>query len=254
MTSRESGRSRTAGLTTARVPDDARGAVLLLHGGRSQDTSPPSRWSLPALRMLPFGRAIARRATGHPLAIGMARYRHRGWNGDRADTAADARTALDALGRLVGPVPVVLVGHSLGGRAALRVADHPLVRAVVALAPWCPPDEPVAQLAGGRAVLLHCPADRVTDPRGSWEFVRRARAAGVAACGVEMPYGGHAMLRHAADWHDLTARLVAGLLGAGDLPPGIAAALAGGDGDGRVRHPDPPPDPRGRVPGDRPPG
>ncbi|WP_438949092.1 LLM class flavin-dependent oxidoreductase, partial [Streptomyces harbinensis] len=36
----------------------------------------------------------------------------------------------------LGPVPVVLVGHSMGGRAALRAAGHPAVTGVVALAPW----------------------------------------------------------------------------------------------------------------------
>jgi pimeloyl-ACP methyl ester carboxylesterase len=147
-------------------------------------------------------------ATG--VALGTVRYRCRGWNGDRADTGTDARAAPDALERTVGPVPVVLVGHSLGGRAALRVADHPLVRGVVALAPWCPPDEPVAGLAGQRAVLLHCPRDRVTDPHGSGEFVRRARTAGAGA------------------WRRLTAALTAGLLDTTGLLPVVAAALAPG--------------------------
>ncbi|MGR4852480.1 alpha/beta fold hydrolase [Streptomyces sp. LARHCF252] len=52
--------------------------------------------------------------------------------------ARDARRALGELARRAGDVPVVLVGHSMGGRAALRAADAPQVRAVPALAPWCP--------------------------------------------------------------------------------------------------------------------
>ncbi len=226
----ESG-ERTAALRLGRLPQAPRAAVLLLHGGRSQDTTPPPRWGPPALRMIPFGRAIAGAVAGHGVALGTVRYRCRGWNGDRADAAVDARAALDALRRTIGPVPVVLVGHSLGGRAALRVADHPMVRGVVALAPWCPPDEPVAGLAGRRAVLLHCPHDRVTDPNGSWEFVRRANDAGAAACGISVAHGGHAMLRGAGTWHRLTAALTAGLLDTSGLPPLVEAALTS-DADG----------------------
>lgn len=213
------------------VPARSRAAVLLLHGGRSESLDPPSAWGAPAVRMLPFGRAVARATRGRGVAFGTARYRHRGWNGDRADAAQDARRALDELVDRLGPVPVVLVGHSMGGRAALRVADHPVVRAVVALAPWCPLEDPVAQLDGRRAVLLHCPTDRITDARGSWELVHRARERGVAACGVVMPRGNHAMLRGAADWHRLTARLTAAFLGFEPLPPAIAAALAPGGPD-----------------------
>ena len=43
-------------------------------------------------------------------------------------------------------MPVVVLGHSMGGRTACRVADHDLVRGVVALAPWLPPGESVADL------------------------------------------------------------------------------------------------------------
>lgn len=207
-------------------PREVAAAVLLLHGGRSESLKRPPRWGQPALRMVPFGRAVARATRGHGVAVGRAHYRYQGWNGEQADAAQDARRALDELGGRFGPVPVLLVGHSMGGRAALRVADHPLVCGVVGLAPWCPPGEPVEQLAGRRAVLLHDPADRVTDADGTWDLVRRARDSGVEACGVVMPRGGHAMLRGASDWHRLAGTLAAGLLGFADLPPRVAAALA----------------------------
>ncbi|WP_399225811.1 alpha/beta fold hydrolase [Streptomyces sp. TRM49041] len=147
------------------------------------------------------------------------RYRHRGWNGDRADAARDAERALAELERLAGPVPVVLVGHSMGGRAALRAAGHPQVRGVVALAPWCPPGEPVTHLAGRAVFLLHDEADGVTDARATWDLARRATAAGAEAHSLPMPRGGHGMLRGAAVWHRTTAALTAGLLGTGP-PPG----------------------------------
>ncbi|MBY8886727.1 alpha/beta fold hydrolase [Streptomyces sp. PTM05] len=225
--------AETPGALGGRPPGPhARAVVLLLHGGRSEDATPPTRWNLPGLRMIPFGRAVARATAGHGVAIATARYRFRGWNGERADAAVDALRALDELRRLSGGRPVVLVGHSMGGRAALRAAGHPTVRGVVALAPWCPLDEPVTQLRGTRTVLLHCPVDRVTDARGSWELVRRARAEGAEACGIAMPYGGHTMLRRAGDWHRLTAATVAGLLDVAPLPTAVETRWTTGGEDG----------------------
>ncbi|MER6481641.1 alpha/beta fold hydrolase, partial [Streptomyces filamentosus] len=143
-----------------------------------------------------------------------ARYRHRGWNGERADAARDAGAALAALRARFGELPVVLVGHSMGGRAALAAAGDPAVRGVVALAPWCPPGEPVAHLAGRRLHLLHDETDRVTAARDSWAFVRRAREAGADATGIPMPAGGHAMLRGARLWHRRAAGLALDVLAA----------------------------------------
>ncbi|MCH0542108.1 alpha/beta hydrolase [Streptomyces sp. MUM 203J] len=204
-------------------PDGAapRAVVLLLHGGRANALTPPPRANLPALRMLPFAAAIRRATRGSGVAIGAVRYRHRGWNGTRADAAKDAARALAELEGLAGPVPVVLVGHSMGGRAALRVAGDPRVRGVVALAPWCPPDEPVAHLVGKPLFLLHDEADRVIEARSTWAFVRRATQAGALAHALPMPGGGHAMLAGARAWHRTTAALVAGVLDAepGSPPP-----------------------------------
>lgn len=83
---------------------------------------------------------------------------------------------------------------------------------MVALAPWCPPGEPVDHLAGRRLYLLHDEQDRVTSAAGSWEFVRRSRLAGACATAIPMATGGHAMLRGAGSWHRRTAALVTGLV------------------------------------------
>lgn len=207
--------------------DPPQAAVLLLHGGRADGLEPPSVWNLPGVRMRPFARAVARTTAGRGVLLARVRYRHRGWNGDRGDTTVDARRALEELTERVGPVPVVLVGHSMGARAALRVAGHPQVRAVVGLASWCPPGEPVEQLRGRRVVLLHGDRDRRTDPRTSRELAQRGRDAGARTAWVTVPGGGHMMLRHAAAWHSLTARAVAGLLELGPLPREVADGLSG---------------------------
>ncbi|WP_327386700.1 alpha/beta fold hydrolase [Streptomyces sp. NBC_01207] len=193
-------------------PEIPTAAVLLLHGGREEGPEPPPLVNLPALRMRPFAAAVVRATRGRGVLVAEVRYRHRGWNGSRCDAARDAEAALARLRVLAGDVPVVLVGHSMGGRAALRAAGAPLVHGVVALAPWCPPGEPVDHLAGRRLYLLHDEADRVTSAAGSREFVRRSRLAGADATAIPMSTGGHAMLRGAGAWHRRTAALVTSLV------------------------------------------
>ncbi|MFF0483779.1 alpha/beta fold hydrolase [Streptomyces sp. NPDC004435] len=214
MTSPAQGVRRREGdlLDVLSAPAVPTAAVLLLHGGRSEGLEPPPPVNLPAWRMRPFAARLRRSLADRHVVVALVRYRHRGWNGARADAARDAEAALAAVARTAGDVPVVLVGHSMGARAALRAAGHPLVRGVVGLAPWCPPGEPVEHLAGRRIHLLHDEADRVTSASATWEFVRRARVAGAHAEGIAMRRGGHAMLRGATDWQRRTAELVAALL------------------------------------------
>lgn len=209
-------------LELSRPVQEPRAAVLLLHGGREFGTAAPPAWNLPDVRLRLFERAIRRSTSRDAVLMARVRYRVRGWNGERADAARDAQRALDELELLTGGAPTVLVGHSMGARAALRAAGSPQVRGVVGLAPWCPAGEPVAHLRGRRVVLLHGDQDRTTDPRSSQDFAARAGAAGAEAATVLMRGGDHAMLRRAAAWHDLTGRVVAGLLGITDLPPVIA--------------------------------
>ncbi|MFR9674201.1 alpha/beta fold hydrolase [Streptomyces sp. TR06-5] len=208
-------------------------AVLVLHGGRADGLEAPPPWNLPGVRMRPYVRAISRGTEDHDVVVATVRYRHRGWNGHRGDAARDAERALEELRLLAGPVPVVLVGHSMGGRAALRAAGCDRVTSVVGLAPWCPPGEPVEQLRGRRVVLLHGDRDRMTDPWGSYELAARARAAGAGSCHLTVAGGDHAMLRRAGLWHLRTTQTVRGLLGLGPLPEAVSSALA----DDAVRAP-----------------
>ncbi|MZD03543.1 alpha/beta fold hydrolase [Streptomyces sp. SID5785] len=199
-------------LVPRHVPSGARAAVLFLHGGRADSRAVSRPWHLAALRMRPFVRATSAELGDAPVALAEVRYRVRGWNGADADAFHDAERAVAALERLVGDVPVVLVGHSMGGRAALRAAAAPQVRGVVALAPWCPPAEPVAHLRGKHLLVLHGDRDRVTDPGASVAFAERARAAGATADVRIVPGGDHAMLRDGASWHRAAARGVVTLL------------------------------------------
>jgi len=123
---------------------------------------------------------------------------------------ADARWALAQVRASYGAVPVVLLGHSMGARTAVRVADDPAVVGVVALAPWFPPRR-AGRRAGGQA------ADGVPGPSGPDHVVRRhravhravhraggragGRAAGEQARLVDMGPIGHYMLRSRRRWN-----------------------------------------------------
>ncbi|WP_405496555.1 alpha/beta hydrolase [Streptomyces sp. NBC_00096] len=219
-----------------RLPREAGAAILLLHGGRADALEPPPRPNLPALRMRPFATALLRETFDDDVLIAHVRYRHRGWNGTHAHPVADARRALDELRALIGPVPVVLVGHSMGGRAALRAAADPQVKGVIALAPWWPGTETVGHVRGRTVIALHDEADRITDAADTWALLTRAQAAGARVQGIRMPHGGHSMIRDARRWHRVTAKAAAAVLGNG-LPvlpagsgPAVVSRAAGGAG------------------------
>ncbi|MFJ8627916.1 alpha/beta hydrolase [Kitasatospora sp. NPDC093550] len=207
-------------------PHGARAAVLVLHGGEEHNLARPGRLNLPLLRMHGFLRALTRATADAQVAVATVRYRHRGWNGERADAARDALTALDELAAALGPVPTVLIGHSMGGRAALRAGGHPSVTGLIALAPWCPAEDPCDQLADRDVLVLHGDRDTVTLPADTRAFAARSRAAGARVCGYTVTGSGHAMLQRVPDWHRATTRLTTALLGLHPLPAETAAALA----------------------------
>jgi pimeloyl-ACP methyl ester carboxylesterase len=187
-----------------------RAAVLVLHGGKAESRSPVAAGQLAVRRMQPFARDLA--ALGDDLAVAQLRYRIRGWNVTGDDTLADVDFALAAIDARYGNVPVVLVGHSMGGRAALRSAGRPGVRGVVALAPWLPGVEPVEQLAGRDLVVLHGTRDLTTSPDASARFVARAAPLTRRAVCLRVPWSGHGMVLRASTWQRLTAAFVAAIV------------------------------------------
>ncbi|MFC9514347.1 alpha/beta hydrolase [Nocardiaceae bacterium NPDC056970] len=177
--------------------------VLVLPGGKVRDRRRSRSWQAADLRMRLFTWVLRRCCPD--AEVRQVRYRLRGWNGADRSPVHDVRRVLDDL-RPVG-APVVLIGHSMGGRVAAAVADDPLVDGVLALAPWWPDGEGACIPAGVRMVVVHGTADTWTDPAASRRQTVLARARGVDAQWIGLT-GGHTMLRNPGRWHRIAIDFV----------------------------------------------
>jgi len=198
-------------LLVADANGPVRGIAVVLHGGRSRSHLPVRATNLAVLRMRPFVSSL-RRHSRSGLVVAQVRYRVRGWNGAERSPVPDTLWALDQLAARFPDVPVALVGHSMGGRAAMYAAAHDSVRSVVGLAPWIEPGDPVAPVAGRRVLIVHGDGDRMTDPRASASFARSAVRSAESVTFVRVEGERHAMLRRAPLWHEVATGFVAGTL------------------------------------------
>lgn len=187
------------------LPRECDGVVLVLHGG-GEHGEHEVHWRMPpVLRMLPF--ALAARRRGGPR-IGVLRLKNEvfGWNGDVRSPIDGTRWALQRIRAARPGVPVVLVGHSMGGRVVLNLIDEPDVAGVAALAPWIVDADGVHGHAGQRALLMHGLRDRITDPARTKRLASLMRRRGVDVEWYPVARDGHSMLWQAARWHRVTAR------------------------------------------------
>lgn len=187
------------------VPGRPRGLVLLLHGGRADGHDPVDDSSASWRRSRWMMREIADHAHAQDVSLWLLRFLHRGWNegsGAVPSPVPDARWALQQIRGEVGEVPVVLLGHSMGARTAVAVADDPSVTGVVALAPWLPADEPVEQLRGKPFAAAQGRRDRITSFRATRAFAVRAESVGSSVEMHDMGKVGHYMFRRRAQWND----------------------------------------------------
>lgn len=209
------------GVTTA--------VALVLPGGKANSFDPGDPGQLAYARMRPFASLLRRRGSRLGLAVWQVGYRYRGWNGAEQSPVVDTVWALDEVRRRHGDVPVVLVGHSMGGRAALRAAGDASVRGVCALAPWIEAADPVAQLDGRSVLVAHGNADVVTSAPASKRYA-------IAAAQVTSPVGRmvvvgdiHAMLARWRTWHRLAAEFTLGALELAPYSSRIRRAFTAGE-------------------------
>jgi pimeloyl-ACP methyl ester carboxylesterase len=189
--------------------------VLTFPGGAEHSRARATRFQTSYLRMSAFARSLHLWGRRNGLAVWELCYRYRGWNGEDMSPLDDGLVALEEVRRSHGTLPVVLVGHSMGGRVALRLAGDPSVRGVVGLAPWLPDGEPTRQLAGRHLVLAHGSRDRVLRPASTIRYAERAR--------LEHPDNrieviivdgaGHALIRRPLTWDRIVRHSVRAIAG-----------------------------------------
>jgi len=192
-------------LTDRLLPARPRAMALFLHGGADRSTAPIGARSGAWRRSRALARHLAPALVADDVGVMVLRYRLKGWNAGDADLPSpvpDARWALDQIAT-AHDVPVALVGHSMGARTGVAVADHPAVRGVVALAPWLPASDPVTPLAGKVLRAAHGRLDRITSPRATRAYVERAAAVADAEF-TDMGPVGHYMLRRVPLWNAVT--------------------------------------------------
>ena len=214
------------------IPKRPEGVVLVLHGGASRggpmDVSPAQ---LSVLRMIPIAGRIAA-VTKPRLAVLRLLNSRRGWDTTHTPVA-DVDWALGEVAERFGAdLPVGLVGHSLGGRAALLSAGRAQVAGVVALAPWVYPDDLARGVRDTPVLIIHGDEDRIAPPERSRRLA--------AALGRETPVsyvtvagGKHAMLSHRRAFDGLAARAIAWML-LGEVHGSVIEAIAAGERELRV--------------------
>jgi predicted esterase len=197
------------GLARTDPVSPTRGIVLMLHGGAKSGAKPVGRRSASLRRTTAMRNVLEPRILGEGLSLWLLRFGVRGWNAGAAaepSPVPDARWALDQAAAEHPGVPVVLLGHSMGARTAVHVADHPSVVGVVALAPWLESTDPVRTLAGRHLIAGHGSRDKITSARMTRAYVDQARGVAASAEFVNLGRLGHYMLHRPEVWNRFALR------------------------------------------------
>jgi pimeloyl-ACP methyl ester carboxylesterase len=195
---------RITGLAPAQL------AVVGMNGGQAAEVE--GTWSA-SIEWL-----VRRLAPEFPqITFGEVKYRIKSWN--RLDWCIeDAQAAIEA----IGAPRTLLLGFSMGGAVAARVACEASVETVVGLAPWFPERISLDRLRDRRLAVLHGSFDRGlpgipgVSPASSRRGFERARALGAegeytlipgALHGVALraPWGRPLPLPRAHRWTELVA-------------------------------------------------
>lgn len=157
--------------------DQPRALVLFVHGGlvRSKLPVQDRNFSLGWPHIKWLQNRLSTRFAARGVEVWALIHRYAGWNSDtHPSPVPDLEWALEEAARRHPDVPVILVGHSMGGRTSLRVAHHPAVRGLVGLCPWWPEDE-VLPPAGMPVRVAFAEWDWECPYPSMREFIHRAR-------------------------------------------------------------------------------
>jgi pimeloyl-ACP methyl ester carboxylesterase len=180
-------------------------SVLVLPGGTDESMTPFNRRQPAPLRMYPF--TLSLRALPR-VVVHQAVYDVHGWNGDRDSPLKPARKALDRILETHPDAPVILVGHSMGGRVAAHLAADKRVTGVLALAPWWQYADSQHIHDKARVLALHGTADQRTYAARTEKGIAQLRERGVDAEFVPIDGGDHAMLDHVWTWQSTAVAFV----------------------------------------------
>ena len=140
----------------------------------------------------------------------------------------DARWALEQVAQRYGDVPTSLVGHSLGGRAALLAGDTERVHSVVALNPWVTPEDRV-DLTGRQVLMVHGTQDRIASLERAEALARGLSRSADLLGFVRVEGGKHAMLAQGGTFTRAATDFVAPAL-LGRQVDGLVARVLAGEG------------------------
>jgi alpha-beta hydrolase superfamily lysophospholipase len=151
----------------------------------------------------------------------------RGWDTEHTPVQ-DVEWALGEIARRFGgALPVCLIGHSLGGRAALLAAGRPSVHGVVALAPYLYGTDGAVDARDTPIVIIHGDADRIASPERSRQ-VARALSTRTKVSYVSVKRGTHSMLGRLNTFDELAARCAVWML-LGQADGAIMRRIAAGE-------------------------
>lgn len=189
---------------TGDVESSTPAVAVLMHGSTLGFTSLPA-WMAPApWRMQLFAAGIDRRS-GSRIAVLRLRYPDRDLRSQFRGALRDTAAALAHIQQIAPRARIGLVGHSNGGRVALRLSADARIHAVAALAPWLLPSDRIKPRRGTPLLLMHGSLDFVTSPRLTAELAARLRHGGADVDYESVSGDNHFLLAQAAYWHSRVA-------------------------------------------------